>query len=243
MDGINQPPQSQPSPSNHQPQSQKVAENQAQDFAKRLDKKKGAKDKKSDELDGKKGELSLESLLAERSKTVKGKQQHSERDHGRSSQEHELTGEASSREQTAVHGREMQLQSPSEVRLKGVEQISGPREINETISKLVDKIYVSAKDSVNGAEVRISMKDAVLPGTEIRIQRAGGEITVTMNTTSVESHNFLAQHEASLMKSLNDRFGNERVQVNLNMAGGEQNDGRSREEYVAEEEQEDNDDS
>ena len=254
MDGINQS-QSQPAPSNNQQQSQKVAENQAEDFAKRLDKKKDGKDSKKGDLEGKKGEQSLESLLAERSKTVQGRnkdrgQDQGQQDQGQQDQRNPLDSELAGllndgpKENMVAQARE--IQSQPEIQLKGIQQVSGPKEINETINKLVDKIHVSAKDAVNGAEVRLSMKDAILPGTEIRIQRMGGELTVTMNTTSAESHNFLAQHEASLMKSLSDRFGNDKVQVNINMSGGggEQNDGRSRDEYVGEEEQqEDNDQS
>ncbi|PJE80007.1 hypothetical protein CI610_00988 [invertebrate metagenome] len=87
------------------------------------------------------------------------------------------------------------------------------------------------------------MKENILPGTEIRINRHGGELTVTLNTTSAEAHNFLAQHRASLEQSLTERFGNDAVKVDINMSGegGEQNDGRSRNEYVAEEKNNDND--
>ncbi|MGI9276199.1 MAG: type III secretion HpaP family protein [Endozoicomonas sp.] len=256
MDGINQSAQSQPAPSNNQQQqSQKVAESQAEDFAKRLDKKKDGKDSKKGELEGKKGEQSLEALLAERSKTAQGKHKDRGQEQGQQGQQDQRNpadsellgqGQLSDGPKEHVVAQTREIPPQSEIQLKGIQQVSGPKEINEVINKLVDKIHVSAKDAINGAEVRLSMKDAILPGTEIRIQRMGGELTVTMNTTSAESHNFLAQHEASLMKSLSDRFGNDKVQVNINMSGGggEQSDGRSREEYVGEEEQqEDNDQS
>ena len=55
-----------------------------------------------------------------------------------------------------------------------------------------------------------------------------------MNTTSADTHNFLAVNESSLLKSLNERFG-DKVQVNINMSGGDQpGDGRSREQYEGE---------
>ena len=242
MDGINQT-QSHSAPENKPPQqNQKAAEDQASEFSKRMEKKK---DGKKDELEDKKGEQTLENLFAERNKKAQGrtKDHDGEKGDGQKEQLESFSNESGSTTKDQAVGQIREIQSQSEIQLKSIQQVNGPKEINETISKLVDKIHVSAKDSINGSEVRISMKEAVLPGTEIRIQRVGGEVTVTMNTTSAESHNFLAQHEASLQKSLSDRFGNDKVQVNINMSGGggEQNDGRSQEEYVGEEEQDDND--
>lgn len=241
MDGVNQSQSSQPAPSSNNAQNQKVSEDQAADFSKRVDKKKDQKGK----TDGKE-EQSLESLMAERRKNARealeGKfKDQGERGDGRKDPS-ELMQSALMDEKGEHAIASVREAQAAEAQLKSIQSVSGPKEINETISKLVDKISVSAKDAVNGSEIRMTLKDNILPGTEIRIQRAGGELTVTMNTTSADSHNFLAQHEASLLKSLNDRFG-EKVQVNINMSG-EQNDGRSREEYVGEEEeQDDNDDS
>lgn len=243
MDGVNQ--NSQPAPANPPPENsgnqQKVAEGQAEDFAKKMGKKKDGKNdaKKSD-----KEELSLSSLFAERSKRgqdadrlkrEQGEGQGGERDPG------ELLGMNQEKGSEHAQGIREAQANASVAEVKSIDKVSGPKEINEVINKLVDKIHVSAKDSINGAEVRITMKENILPGTEIRIQRMGGELTVTMNTTSADTHNFLAVNEASLAKSLNERFG-DKVQVNINLSGGDQpGDGRSREQYEGEQEQEDND--
>ena len=129
-----------------------------------------------------------------------------------------------------------QNQIKPDIQIREVQQVSSVKEVDAALQKLADQIHVSAKDAVNGAEVRITLKDSVLPGTEIRIQRQGGELTVTMNTSSAEAGNFLAQHEANLQKMLSERFSNDKVQVNINMSGGDNQDtdGRSRNQYVAE---------
>ena len=239
MDGVT--PGSQPAspPTENSGNQQKVAEGQAEDFAKKMGKKKDGKDeaKKSD-----KEEQSLSSLFAERSKkgqdATRLKREQGEGHQERASDELPNMNQEKGSEHSQVI-REAQA-NKSVTETKGIDKISGPKEINEVINKLVDKIHVSAKDSINGAEVRITIKDNILPGTEIRIQRMGGELTVTMNTTSTDTHNFLAVNEASLTKSLNERFG-DKVQVNINLSGGDQpGDGRSREQYEGEQEQDDN---
>lgn len=248
MDGVNQSSQPQASPP---PESsgnqQQVTERQADDFSKRMKKKDG----KGEAKNADKEEMSLESLLASRSKKGSdaerlkqehgsskhqqhGEQETSDKDEALSS----LTGNDKNQEQSLHATRDVQGANAT-TQIKGIEKITAPREVNEVINKLVDKIHVSAKDSINGAEVRITMKENILPGTEIRIQRMGGELTVTMNTTSTDTHNFLAVNESSLQKSLNERFG-DKVQVNINLSGGDQpGDGRSREQYEGEQEQDD----
>lgn len=219
-----QPPQQQ----DYNQQSRKVSERQASDFADRMAKEKREKEKKA----GGDKEQSLESLLAERNKSskdaIKGRQ---EKDQGGENMfQHMRDGS----EHTMLNNHQNQIKADAQ--LREIQQISSVKEIDAALQKLADQIQVSAKDAVNGAEVRISLKDSVLPGTEIRIQRQGGELTVTMNTSSAEAGNFLAQHEANLQKMLAERFSNDKVQVNINMSGGDNQDtdGRSRNQYVAE---------
>ncbi|AMO57373.1 hypothetical protein GZ77_15670 [Endozoicomonas montiporae] len=235
----NSQPQASPPPDSSGNQQQ-VSEKQADDFAKKMGKKK-EDPKKSD-----KEEISFESLLAARSKKgsdaerLRGEQGASQR--GKGDQHEEMLAATEQQDQPLHTPRESQAITPTTdikaTDIKAIDKVSGPKEINEVINKLVDKIHVSAKDSINGAEVRITMKDNILPGTEIRIQRAGGELTVTMNTTSADTHNFLAVNESSLLKSLNERFG-DKVQVNINMSGDQPGDGRSREQYEGDQEQDD----
>ncbi|WP_252179045.1 type III secretion HpaP family protein [Endozoicomonas sp. 4G] len=243
----------QPAQNQSQNQSQKVSEDQASDFSKKMKKKEDPKSAKGESKDGQ----SLESLMAERRKSAKEALEGKFKDQGgghegqKGNEGKEGKEGKGVREETVMQslpdGSEhviaqvRETQQASDIQLKSIQAVSGPKEINEVINKLVDKIMVSSKDAIEGAEVRITLKDNILPGTEIRIQRISGELQVTMNTSSADSHNFLVANEASLMKNL-EKLG-EKVQVNINMSGGggEQSDGRSQQEYVGEEEQEDND--
>ena len=212
-------------------QSRKVSEKQAGDFAERMAKEQRGKEKAASESK----DQSLESLLAERNKQsregVKGR-------HERGSQGDEHSGNSGS-EHIVLNNTQNQIKADAQ--LREIQQANSVKEIDAALQKLADQIQVSAKDAVNGAEVRITLKDSVLPGTEIRIQRQGGELTVVMNTSSAEAGNFLAQHEASLQKMLAERFSNDKVQVNINMSGGDNqdSDGRSRNQYVAEDNDQD----
>ncbi|MGB1271197.1 MAG: type III secretion HpaP family protein [Endozoicomonas sp.] len=237
MDGLNQSSQAQQTPppqqTDHNKQSRQVSDKQASDFADRMVKEKKEKEKKGDTKD-----QSLESLMAERSKTGKGAVgERKEKEQG-SGEGQSQFGKDQSEQALASAS---QAQSKADNQIREMQQASSVKEINATLKKMADQIQVSAKDAINGAEIRISLKDNILPGTEIRIQRHGGELTVTLNTTSAEANNFLAQHEASLQKSLAERFSNEKVQVNINMSGGDnqQDDGRSRNQYVAEDNDQD----
>ena len=245
--GVNHNTQPAPPPQQNDAsqQSRKVSDKQANDFADRMTKEKRDKEKKA----GGDKEQSLESLMAERNKNskdaIKGHQEKGSREGFRESS-HEENDEnifqtaRDSSEQVMVNNPQNQIKTDAQ--LREIQQASSVKEIDTALQKLADQIQVSAKDAVNGAEVRISLKDSVLPGTEIRIQRLGGELTVTMNTSSAEAGNFLAQHEANLQKMLAERFSNDKVQVNINMSGGDnQNgDGRSRNQYVAEDDNDQN---
>ncbi|WP_062268366.1 type III secretion HpaP family protein [Endozoicomonas arenosclerae] len=243
MQPTNQNQNVQQNTNNNQPtqnQSQKVSEDQASDFSKKMKKKEDPKSAKGESKD----DQSLESLMAERRKSAKEALEGKFKDQGgREGQKGQEEGAMQSLLDGNEHaiGQVRETQQASEAQLKSIQAVSGPKEINEVINKLVDKIMVSSKDAIEGAEVRITLKDNILPGTEIRIQRVSGELQVTMNTSNADSHNFLVANEASLMKNL-EKLG-EKVQVNINMSGGggEQNDGRSQQEYVGEEEQEEDD--
>lgn len=177
---------------------------------------------------------SLEELLAERSKPLKKKETNKEESvmlNARESSEHNVV---------------TTLQSPVKVdtQIREIQQASTVKEVDAALQKLATQIQVSAKDALNGAEVRITLKDSVLPGTEIRIQRHAGELTITMNTTSAEAGNFLAAHEANLQRILAERFSNDKVQVNVNLSNGDnqdqEQDGRSRNQYANDDNEPDN---
>lgn len=238
MDGVNQNSQAQQAPpqNNSNQQNRNVSDRDANDFADKI--KEQNKDKKAD---GKSDDQSLESLIAERRKNAKnaveGRLKDQSRDDGRGEHQH---GRESLTDLALSKGAETQIRA--DMNIREARQTASVKEVNAILQKLADQIHVSAKDAVNGAEIRLTLKDNVLPGTEIRIHRHDGVLSVTMNTTSAESGNFLAQHEASLQKTLAEKFANEKVQVNINMSGGDNQDtdGRSRNQYVAEEDDQEN---
>lgn len=215
--------------------SQNITEDEASRFSRQLEKK----DKRDKARSDRDEQQKLESLFAERSRQAREvREQHrdQERDQGQG-------GEPQMEMAFAQYMQDSQVKA--DMQMKAVQQGKSIKEVEAALQKMADQIQVSARDAINGAEIRIAVKDAVLSGTEVRIQRHGGELTVTMNTTSAETHNLLAQHEASLQKHLNDRFGQERVQVNLNRMdnGADQQDGRSKNPYSQADDPDDNRDS
>ena len=246
--GVNQT-STQPTPPPQQndanQQSRNVSDKQANDFADRMAKEKRGKEKKTGG-DKEQSLESLESLLAERNKSsknaIRGRQEKGSREGSQEEKgsENMFQNARDGSEHVMVNNAQNPIKA--DIQLREIQQANSVKEIDTALQKLADQIQVSAKDAVNGAEVRISLKDNVLPGTEIRIQRHGGELTVTMNTTSAEAGNFLAQHEANLQKMLAERFSNDKVQVNINMSGGDNqdSDGRSRNQYAAEDDNDQN---
>lgn len=213
---------------------QKVSEDEASKFNKELLKKEERnKSKKRKEQDGDtKGAQSLASLFAEQNRQPgdildKSKNKDDSRGNDTQAQEHLMDMAFSKMNEHLIK---------ADIRLTEIQQVTSVKEINATLQKMADQIHVSGKDAIDGAEIRVSIKDSILPGAEVRIHRHGGELTVTVNTSSAEAHNLLAQHQASLQKYLSERFSNENVQINFNMTedGGEQGDGRSKNEYISE---------
>lgn len=71
-------------------------------------------------------------------------------------------------------------------------------------SKLVDRILVSTADGKQNAEVRLNLKDDILPGTEIRITRTNdGGVSVQFVTNDVRAEQMLgARQMADLQNAL-----------------------------------------
>ena len=92
--------------------------------------------------------------------------------------------------------KEQQLQASAQV--GGAARIDG-----DLTSKLVDRILVSAADSKTGAEVRISLREDILPGTEIRIQRqADGGLSVQFVTNDVRAEQMLGQRQLTELQNV-----------------------------------------
>ncbi|MTI14268.1 type III secretion HpaP family protein [Sansalvadorimonas verongulae] len=114
------------------------------------------------------------------------------------------------------------------------------KQMVDKIDKIVDKIMVSSAGDVKA--VKVDFKNDMLPGTEMMIRKDAttGKMTIEFTTTSAESFNFLNKGEQALMDTLNKKMGGD-IEVNIKMQGGnadqDTGDGRSREQYVAEDDE------
>ncbi|WP_142848233.1 type III secretion HpaP family protein [Telmatospirillum sp. J64-1] len=105
---------------------------------------------------------------------------------------------------------------------------------------VAERILVSDENADGSQEVRIQLKENVLPGTEIRLRHEGGRLVVELVCANADSLRFLDSQRDGLSSLLNSRLKDE-VQVRVTPAGpgegsGQPQDGRSREEYLAEDE-------
>ena len=120
----------------------------------------------------------------------------------------------------------------------------------DKIDKIVDKIMVSSAGDVKA--VKVDFKNDMLPGTEMMIRKDAttGKMTIEFTTTSAESFNFLNKGEQALMDTLNKKVGGD-IEVNIKMQSGgtgkesgadqDTGDGRSREQYVTDDDDENRD--
>lgn len=112
----------------------------------------------------------------------------------------------------------------------------------DKINKIVDRIMLAEAGSTK--EARISFNQDFMPGTEVMIRKEGGQLSVEFTTTSAESFDFLNKNEQLLMTQLQNKFGDAAVSVNMQESQMEQQeDGRSRNEFVAEEDDDEKENS
>ena len=107
-------------------------------------------------------------------------------------------------------------------------QAAGSQSLEGIVQQVADKILVS--DVSGGREVRIFLKDSVLPGTEVRITQNAGKMQVQFVTDSSKSQDLLAQNQAVLQQRLNDKLSTDVVvSVEMESQGhGDQPQGESR---------------
>ena len=107
------------------------------------------------------------------------------------------------------------------------------------VPEVVDRILVSIPNSVGGDEVRIQLKPSILDGSEIRIFRDAGEINIVFIPKSEASREFLTGQEARFQSILAERLNDDRIRVevepvNRGRTFAEDNEGRSRQQHTAE---------
>jgi type III secretion system needle length determinant len=112
---------------------------------------------------------------------------------------------------------------------------------------IADRVLISDMERSGGiAEVRITIKNAVLSDTEVRISVNGGVTSVAIVTGDIESYDLLAANSQALQNRLSDRLGDAHVDVELDAARQKSDnsdagqDGRSRQRRSVFDEQEEN---
>lgn len=117
----------------------------------------------------------------------------------------------------------------------------------KTIGSEVAERIIASREALNAEkEVRVSLKDNVLPQTEIRIVKneKTNSLAVDFYTSSDKSAVLLSMKQTDLRMYLNDKltnFSDIEVNVYQNSTGDEHNDGRSKQEYVGEQPQQEED--
>jgi type III secretion system needle length determinant len=144
------------------------------------------------------------------------------------------------------------LPSPGELMLRGLQgmsegaKVEGPAAlaargtIDNLAGEIADRVLVAKDGIAGGSEVRIQLKDSVLPDTEIRIAQVEGRLEIQLVAGSATALDALRGQDALLQNRLQDKLGQEVVVV-LSSGGAEagQGDGRSRQQRDIIEEQAD----
>jgi len=122
----------------------------------------------------------------------------------------------------------MQRMSTEQVQEKQVSD-SKETELSSLCQKLADRILVEKEAVEARGEVRIRLKDEVLPSTEIRILRAKGRLLVELYVGADVSRQFFQDNGANLQRYLKKHIDSDvDVMLVASEKEKEENEGRSR---------------
>ena len=112
-----------------------------------------------------------------------------------------------------------------------------PADLNKIVGEIAERILVSSPaDNPSGVqEIRIHLKESVLPNTEVRIYRNAGSLQIEFVTNSKDSQMFIEQRQPDIQKVLSERLTDETVTVSVQdgqQTRGGQGEGRSRQQYI-----------
>lgn len=173
-------------------------------------------------------------------------QNHANDDHSRQDQSSDSeTNQKSSDERDANKGKEntetKAPQSPGEAILQSLKvaepgvgkteaaPTQGTDKLGQIVGEIADQLQVADVDG--SREVRITLKNSILPGTEVRFSQQAGKMQVQFVTNSSQSQEFLAQHAGALQDGLNQKLPKHDfvVSVEHDAAGFDsQHDGQSK---------------
>ena len=123
----------------------------------------------------------------------------------------------------------LQSMGKGEATVKAAAPSAGNQTLESIVQQVADQMLVA--DAGMGREVRIMLKDAVLPGTEVRISQLGGKMQIQFVTDSSKSQELLAQNQAALQERLTEKLSKHDVVVSVEMESqghGDQPQGESR---------------
>lgn len=90
--------------------------------------------------------------------------------------------------------------------------------LSDLASQVADRLLVTDPSSSTDMEVRILVKQDIMPDTEIRLTREGGELKIQIVTKSQEISNLLGPQQAALQALLQERLPREIVKVEVEQA-------------------------
>ncbi|MGY0215961.1 type III secretion HpaP family protein [Endozoicomonadaceae bacterium StTr2] len=213
IDGSSAPQQ------NNQPDEPKEAsQKDSDDFSKRME-EDGKKSGKKDEAKLKK--QSPEELMRAMQKKSQG-------------MEEQMVG---------IEARGQMQTGPSEM-MPGkvaVQQARGSDNMANDMRQLADRIATTADAAKGTSEVKISLKNDFLPGTDITVKQVNGELKVNIVTNNPDAHQVISAGQEQLLSNLKEKFGE--VSVDLQMESNDRDqddpDGRSRDQRDYEEDEDD----
>ena len=107
--------------------------------------------------------------------------------------------------------------------------VAGGNESAVLATELAERILVNANNKADGGEVRISLKNSVLPDTEIILRKEGAGLVVQLTSGNVSSLHTLQAARADLQDRLQSLGMDASVEVMDGRGGtGDQEGGRSR---------------
>lgn len=119
--------------------------------------------------------------------------------------------------------------------------VTAAESLNKLAGEVASRILVSDPAYSGNMEVRIQLKDSILPGTEVQITQVGDQVQIKIVTESNRSYDVLSTNSELLKSQLEQLLDGRNVSVEVSMQSGADTnpDGRSRQQRdLAEEMQE-----
>ena len=109
--------------------------------------------------------------------------------------------------------------------------------VAELAEQVADRILVSAPESDAPGEVRISLKQSILDGSDVRMFHEGGELKVVFVAETESARHLLVNIREQFQHTLGERLQGQRVHVEVEAperggTSGDDNRRRSRQQYV-----------